>query len=52
MRIRYLGDFGGSKKEGDKSSMGFDEKFKGIRLNPADLEERSKQGFCFKCGDK
>ena len=25
---------------------------RGRRLNPAELEERSKKGLCFKCGDK
>lgn len=28
------------------------DKPKGRRLNPAELEERSKKGLCFKCGDK
>lgn len=46
------GDFGGAKKDGEKGNTGFNEKFKGRRLNPAKLEERSKKGLCFKCGNK
>lgn len=52
LRIKDPGDFGGSKKEGEKANTGGNEKFKGRRLNPAELEEMSKNGLCFKCRDK
>lgn len=52
LRIKDPGDFGGVKKESEKTHSRGNEKFKGRRLNPAELEERSKKGLCFKCGDK
>ncbi|GAU47870.1 hypothetical protein TSUD_404410 [Trifolium subterraneum] len=42
----------GSRRENDKGGAGYNEKYKGKRLEPAELEERSKKGLCFKCGDK
>ncbi|KAI5420835.1 hypothetical protein KIW84_044603 [Lathyrus oleraceus] len=41
LRIKDPGDFGGSKKEGEKTNTAGNEKFKGRRLNPAELEERN-----------
>ncbi|XP_050916371.1 uncharacterized protein LOC127131495 [Lathyrus oleraceus] len=46
LKLKDPADFGGFKKEGGN------EKYKGRRLNPAELEERGKKGLCFKCGDK
>ncbi|KAI5407187.1 hypothetical protein KIW84_053437 [Lathyrus oleraceus] len=37
MRIKDPGDFGGSKKDGEKANTGGNDKFKGKRLNP-DIE--------------
>lgn len=52
LKLKDPADFGGFKKEGERVSSGGNEKYKGRRLNPAELEERSKKGLCFKCGDK
>ena len=58
-KFRNPGDFGKDRREIPKVS-GVSEKVegkgvegvRGRRLNPAELEERSKKGLCFKCGDK
>lgn len=52
LRIRDPSEVGGSRKEGEKVSGRDNEKYKGRRLNPAELEEKSKKGLCFKCGHK
>ncbi|XP_058725716.1 uncharacterized protein LOC131597011 [Vicia villosa] len=51
-RLKDPAEAGGSKKESEKNQGGGIDKGKGRRLNPAELEERSKKGLCFKCGDK
>lgn len=48
LRIKDPGDYSGFKKVDDKGNG----KLKGRRLGLAELEERSKKGMCFKCGDK
>ncbi|XP_058756529.1 uncharacterized protein LOC131629765 [Vicia villosa] len=52
LKIKDPIEVGGSKKDGENISGGANERYKGRRLNPAELEERSKKGLCFKCGDK
>ncbi|MCI23910.1 hypothetical protein A2U01_0045093, partial [Trifolium medium] len=51
-KIKDPGEFKGTKKEGEAEGIGSANKFRGRRLNPAELEERSKKGLCFKCGEK
>ncbi|XP_058740982.1 uncharacterized protein LOC131613320 [Vicia villosa] len=50
-RLKDPAEAGGSKKESEINQGGGD-KGKGRRLDPAELEERSEKGLCFKCGDK
>ncbi|PNX55911.1 hypothetical protein L195_g049544, partial [Trifolium pratense] len=51
-RFKDPGEYGGFKKENGKSGSVNTDNRKGRSLNPAELEERSKKGLCFKCGDK
>ncbi|XP_058761532.1 uncharacterized protein LOC131634920 [Vicia villosa] len=51
-RLKDPAEAGGSKKDHEKNQVGGNDKGKGKRLDPAELEERSKKGLCFKCGDK
>ncbi|XP_058755088.1 uncharacterized protein LOC131628242 [Vicia villosa] len=51
-RLKDPAEAGGSKKESETNQGGGMDKGKGRRLDPAELEERSKKGLCFKCGDK
>ncbi|PNY13744.1 hypothetical protein L195_g010410 [Trifolium pratense] len=57
--FRSPGEFNRERKGGAKTSLGGGEKSeikneggKGKRLGPPELEERSKNGLCFKCGEK
>lgn len=49
-RFKDPGEYSGFKKENEKSGSVTTDKPKGRRLNPAELEERSKKGLCFKFG--
>lgn len=40
------------KQKVEKKGAGPTDRYRGRRLDPAELEERSKKGLCFKCGDK
>jgi hypothetical protein len=51
-KFRDPGDFGGAKKESDKNGTVAGDRFKGRRLNPAELEDRHEKGLCFKCKEK
>jgi len=51
-RFRDPGDFGSVRRDGEKRATVNNEKHKGKKLIPSELEERSKKGLCFKCGDK
>ncbi|PNX67995.1 hypothetical protein L195_g055926, partial [Trifolium pratense] len=51
-RFKDPGDVSGGKRESEKGGAGTNDKYRGKRLEPAELEERSKKGLCFKCGDK
>ena len=44
-KIRDPAEVGGSRREGEKSNGEGNEKFRGRRLDPAELEERSKKGL-------
>lgn len=41
-----------AKTESGKKGVEPTDIYRGRRLDPAELEERSKKGLCFKCGDK
>jgi hypothetical protein len=51
-KFRDPGDFGGARKEVEKSGTVSGDRWKGKRLSPAELEDRHKRGLCFKCGEK
>ncbi|CAJ2662268.1 unnamed protein product [Trifolium pratense] len=51
-RFRDPGDFGGTKKEVERSGTSSGYKWKGKSLSSAELEDRHKRGLCFKCGEK
>ncbi|GAU13154.1 hypothetical protein TSUD_112140, partial [Trifolium subterraneum] len=51
-KFKDPGEVSNSRKDSEKSGTGHADRYKGKRLEPAELEERSKKGLCFKCGDK
>ena len=51
-KFKDPGDMSNPKKESERGGTGYHDRTRGRRLDPAELEERSKKGLCFKCGDK
>ncbi|XP_058786123.1 uncharacterized protein LOC131660807 [Vicia villosa] len=52
VKFKDPGDFNGARKDMEKGGPVTHDKLKGRKLNPAELEERSKKNLCFKYGDK